>query len=172
MPRGGAKNRTRCAGKGNFCMDGKTSSTAKIQRPHSNLTVPPLPDAARRKHVHREVHRDRTGVKQVQRPNVQGPPRQVNAARGLRNDSHGRDSISGNNTIVVVRGKIECVERVWAKFSSHEEARQANLAYYRGLTPQQRLDILLELISLFRKEGDASSERLERVCRISQLQRG
>jgi hypothetical protein len=62
------------------------------------------------------------------------------------------------------------VERVWAKFASHEEARQANLAYYRSLTPQQRLDILLELIDLSRKEGDASSERLERVVRIRRLQ--
>ncbi len=63
------------------------------------------------------------------------------------------------------------VERVWRRFEGHEEARRANLDYYRRLSPQQRLDILLELMSAFRKEEDASSERLERVCRISQLKR-
>jgi hypothetical protein len=34
------------------------------------------------------------------------------------------------------------------------------LEYYRSLTPEQRLDILLELMEASRKEGDAASERL------------
>ena len=58
------------------------------------------------------------------------------------------------------------VERVWAEFASHEDARRSDLAYYRRLSPQQRLDILLELITTFREEEDASSEGLERVCRV------
>ena len=62
------------------------------------------------------------------------------------------------------------MERVWAKFASHEDARRANYEYYRRLSPRQRLDILLELMSAYRKENDAASERLERVCRVSQLQ--
>jgi hypothetical protein len=61
---------------------------------------------------------------------------------------------------------------VWIKFPSQDAARQASLEYYRRLSPQERLNILLELISVFRKEGDASSDRLERVYRVSQLKRG
>jgi len=61
------------------------------------------------------------------------------------------------------------VERVWAEFASHEDARRSDLAYYRRLSPQQRLDILLELITTFRSEEDAFSERLERVCRVAKL---
>ena len=53
------------------------------------------------------------------------------------------------------------MERVAAKFASHEEARQASWEYYRRLTPQQRLGILIDLIGMSRKEADASSERLE-----------
>ncbi len=34
-----------------------------------------------------------------------------------------------------------------AKFSSHEEAEKANREYYRSLPPQQRIQILLELIA-------------------------
>jgi hypothetical protein len=61
------------------------------------------------------------------------------------------------------------MERVVAKFSSHQQAEQANLDYYRNLPPQQRLDILLELIESSRKEGDAAAERFERVYRIAKL---
>ena len=64
------------------------------------------------------------------------------------------------------------MERVGARYASHEEARQASWEYYRRLTPQQRLDILLELIGMSRKEADASSERLERVYRITALDPG
>jgi len=67
------------------------------------------------------------------------------------------------------RGKMGLVKRVWAEFASHEDARRSDLAYYRRLSPQQRLDILLELITSFQE--DASSQRLERVCRVSQLPR-
>ena len=61
------------------------------------------------------------------------------------------------------------MERKVAKFSSHQQADEATLAYYRSLSPQQRLDILQELIDSSRKQGDAASERLERVYRISKL---
>jgi len=61
------------------------------------------------------------------------------------------------------------MERIVAKFSSHQEAERATLEYYRSLTPEQRLDILLELIEASRKEGDAASERFERVYRIVKL---
>jgi hypothetical protein len=56
------------------------------------------------------------------------------------------------------------MDRTVAKYSSQEEADKANREYYRGLTPQQRIDILLEIIEQARPEGD--TERLERVYRI------
>jgi hypothetical protein len=58
------------------------------------------------------------------------------------------------------------MERTVAKFTSHEAAEQADRDYYRSLTPQQRIEILLELIEQARPHNDASSERLERVYRI------
>jgi hypothetical protein len=61
------------------------------------------------------------------------------------------------------------MERTVAKFSSFREAEQAEREYYRSLTPQQRLDIVFELIESSRKEGDAASERFERVYRIVKL---
>jgi hypothetical protein len=63
------------------------------------------------------------------------------------------------------------MERLVRKFGSHEEARRATLEYYRGLSPTERLDILLRLIERARKEDDASSQRLERVCRVVELHR-
>jgi hypothetical protein len=61
------------------------------------------------------------------------------------------------------------MERTVAKFSSHKAAEEADLEFYRSLTPQQRLDILLELIENSRREGDAAAERFERVYRIVKL---
>jgi hypothetical protein len=61
------------------------------------------------------------------------------------------------------------LESTVAKFSRHQEAERATLEYYRSLTPEQTLDILLELIEASRKEGDAASGRFERVYRIVKL---
>jgi len=61
------------------------------------------------------------------------------------------------------------MERTVAKFSSHQAAEQATLDYNRSLTPQQRLDTLLELIESSRKEDDAAAQRFERVYRIVKL---
>ena len=57
-----------------------------------------------------------------------------------------------------------------AKFRTHDEAEKANLAYYRSLTPEKRLEILFQLREFHHKDGDASSQRMARVCRITQLQ--
>ena len=64
------------------------------------------------------------------------------------------------------------MERIVSKFSSHEEAEEADRRYYLSLTPAERLDILLELISRQRDPNDPSSERLERVYRITELSSG
>jgi hypothetical protein len=61
------------------------------------------------------------------------------------------------------------MERTVAKFSTQKAAEEADLEFYRSLTPQQRLDILLELIENSRREGDAAAERFERVYRIVKL---
>jgi hypothetical protein len=58
-----------------------------------------------------------------------------------------------------------------AKFRTHQEAEAATLAYYRRLSPVERLEILFRLRALARKEDDVSSERLARVYRIAQLPR-
>ncbi len=55
-------------------------------------------------------------------------------------------------------------------FASHEEADQADDEYFRNLTPQQRLDIFLEILWRGRKHDEAA-ERLERVYRIVELPR-
>jgi hypothetical protein len=55
------------------------------------------------------------------------------------------------------------VERVVQKFSSHSAAEDASRDYYRQLTPDERLGILLELVARSRDQTDASSQRLERV---------
>jgi hypothetical protein len=59
-----------------------------------------------------------------------------------------------------------------AKFRMHREAEEATYAYYRRLSPAERLEILFELRTLGCKEDDAASERLARVYRITQLDRG
>jgi hypothetical protein len=50
-------------------------------------------------------------------------------------------------------------------FRSFEEADKADREFYRSLTPQQRLDILVELIA-----QHGPSQKLERVYRIVKLE--
>lgn len=62
------------------------------------------------------------------------------------------------------------MEKVVRIFRSHEEADLADDEYFRKLTPQQRLDIMLELVWRGRRHDEAG-ERLERVFRITKLSR-
>ena len=60
------------------------------------------------------------------------------------------------------------MEKTARIFHSFAEADAAEAEYYRSLTPEQRLDILLDLVqSEFPNEAE---QRLERVCRIIKLQ--
>lgn len=61
------------------------------------------------------------------------------------------------------------MEKVVRKFHSFEEADRADREYYRSLTPQQRLDLLLDLIARQRESLDEASQRFERVYRIIKL---
>ena len=61
------------------------------------------------------------------------------------------------------------MERRVKVFSSFEEEEKATREYYLSLTPQQRLDILFELIERSRDPNDEASQRFERVYRVVQL---
>ena len=62
------------------------------------------------------------------------------------------------------------MEKVVRIFRSHQEADEADREYFRSLTPQQRLEIFLDLLWRGRN-GDEAAERLERVYRIVELSR-
>jgi hypothetical protein len=59
------------------------------------------------------------------------------------------------------------VELAARKFTTFEEAEEADSAYYRALSPAERLSIMIELI--YPEGGDAASARFERVYRIVKL---
>jgi len=54
-------------------------------------------------------------------------------------------------------------------FHSFAEAEQADREYYRSLTPEQRLDILLDLDAQRWDSPDEAAKGFERVYRITQL---
>ena len=56
------------------------------------------------------------------------------------------------------------MEPVIRKFDSHAQAEVADRDFYRSLTPEQRLEILFDLVARYREEHGCS-ERLERVYR-------
>lgn len=68
------------------------------------------------------------------------------------------------------RGKLHGLERVFNRFSSHDEAAQADREYYRRLTPARRLEILLELLEWHRPDADGAPQGLQRVYRIAKLE--
>jgi len=64
------------------------------------------------------------------------------------------------------------MEPVVAKFRSFRETEAATRAYYRFLSPAQRLEILFQLRATAHKESNAGSGRLAPIYRIAQLKRG
>ncbi len=62
------------------------------------------------------------------------------------------------------------MEKIYKKFSSFAEADQADDAYYASLTPNERVDILLELIARYGMVFDGSPERFERVFKVTSLE--
>ena len=60
------------------------------------------------------------------------------------------------------------MEKVVRIFGSHQEADAADEHYFQNLTPQQRLNIFLDLLWRGR-DHDEAAERLERVYRIVEL---
>lgn len=60
------------------------------------------------------------------------------------------------------------LEKTIQRFASFAEADRADASYYRALTPQQRLDLLLELVRQGLPDNE-TGRRLERVYRIVKL---
>ena len=61
------------------------------------------------------------------------------------------------------------MERDFQIFGSFEDAETADDQFYAGLTPEERLEILLELVERHRSARGEASSRLERVHRIVEL---
>jgi len=54
-------------------------------------------------------------------------------------------------------------------FNSFAEAERADDEYYASLTPEERLDILLEMIARHQDSENETAKRFERVSRIVEL---
>jgi hypothetical protein len=63
------------------------------------------------------------------------------------------------------------VEKKVQVFSNHAEAAAADRAYYRALSPEQRLDLLLDIVRQHRESEDEAAARFERVYRVVELSR-
>jgi uncharacterized protein YdeI (YjbR/CyaY-like superfamily) len=60
------------------------------------------------------------------------------------------------------------VEKAARIFHSFAEADKADDEYYRSLTPEQRLEILFDLVNA--QQPDGPEQRIEKVCRVIKLQ--
>ena len=60
------------------------------------------------------------------------------------------------------------MEKTIRIFNSHAEAEAADIEYYRSLTPQQRLEILCQLVADFEAGFSETERRLQRVYRVTQ----
>ena len=90
------------------------------------------------------------------------PPKEALSSRGAGVPGFAAGAAHGRHGGDGLKRMIEPTVR---KFSSFEQADQADRVYYASLTPQQRLHILLELIQQHRQATNAS-EGLARVYRI------
>lgn len=63
------------------------------------------------------------------------------------------------------------MERIVRKFDSPQQADKADRAYYRQLSPNERVAILLELIARHRQGLDETEQRLARVYRVVEFNR-
>jgi len=61
------------------------------------------------------------------------------------------------------------MEKVLKVFSSFEEAERADEEYYASLSPQQRVDLLLDLIAAYRESLGEAGQKFERVYRVVEL---
>jgi hypothetical protein len=64
------------------------------------------------------------------------------------------------------------VQREIKRFRSFDEAEAADAAYYASLSPDERVDVLLELIAAHQEAVGEATQGLARVCRVVELARG
>jgi hypothetical protein len=64
------------------------------------------------------------------------------------------------------------MERVARTFGSFADADAADLAYYAAMSPQQRVDLLLDLIAAYQESVGEAAQGLARVCRVAHLTEG
>lgn len=62
------------------------------------------------------------------------------------------------------------MKKTGEKFASLEEADEAEHQYYRNLTPDARVEILLELVARYWSGADGTSEGFEKVFRLAPLE--
>jgi len=74
------------------------------------------------------------------------------------------------STVVIAAGYNSVVEKRVRKFNSFEEADKANASEDMKMTPEQRVNLVLELRN--RRHPDAAQQRLARVYRIIKLKQG
>lgn len=63
----------------------------------------------------------------------------------------------------------ERMERVVRTFHQFADAEEADAEFYASLTPQERLDILLEIVNQVVESSGEAAKGLERVCRVINL---
>jgi hypothetical protein len=60
------------------------------------------------------------------------------------------------------------VDKVVQAFATHAEADEADARFYASLTPEERINIVIELQD--RRHPDAAQQGIARVCRITDLE--
>ncbi len=63
------------------------------------------------------------------------------------------------------------MDKVIQVFHSFADAERADEEYYAKLSPQERVDVLLDMVARYRESFGEAGERLERVYRVAQLSR-
>ena len=61
------------------------------------------------------------------------------------------------------------MKRIVRKFTSFRDSERADRDYYLNLTPEQRIEILLELVARYREDHHDASEGFKRVYRVVEL---
>lgn len=81
------------------------------------------------------------------------------------------EGIASGDVVKIAGGhaKVQPVDRVVQIFRSFEDADEADDQFYAELTPEARLDMLLELVQRHRSALGEAASRLERVHRIAEL---
>jgi hypothetical protein len=64
------------------------------------------------------------------------------------------------------------MEKELRRFNSFAESDEADRRYYRSLTPEARVEILLEIIARHQESQGEAAEGLARVHRVVELEAG